>query len=185
MSDSSTDVTLSRGMDYLQRSISISLLRWSITIITVLLATRYALAGLWLWTLLTLLLGIFWWIEIQQHRFWASHILLIGFLIIMLGGVHRGFGAWWGVCGFLLLLSAWDLHHFIFRLEFAKDDTHAYHMERHHLQRLGMVNVVAVVCTGVAITLRMRLNFGLVLFLTTLAVVCLSRFIKYLRQESQ
>jgi hypothetical protein len=86
------------------------------------LAVRYALAGFWLWAVLSILLGLLWWLEIRQHQSRSVHWLLIGFLGIALTGLHIGLGAGWMLCSIIVSLSTWNLHHFSNRFQFAQQN---------------------------------------------------------------
>jgi len=161
------------------------LFSWCLILTTGLLTTRYLLADLWLWAILALLLGIFWWVEYREKHVAISHVIVIGIIAVIIEGLQLGFEPLWSLLTVLLLLAAWDLHHFTIRLAFARNPKSVCDLEQQHLRRLALVNAIGFVCAGIAITVRFRLNFGLLLLLTALAVVCLSRFIRHLSQESE
>ncbi len=53
-----------------------------------------------------------------------------------------------------------------------------------HLRKLLIVNCLGLVLAGVALTIKIEIDFGAVLLLAAVAIVCLSRFIDSLRRES-
>jgi hypothetical protein len=57
-------------------------------------------------------------------------------------------------------------------------------LEHAHLRRLLIVNCLGLVLTGIALTIKIEIGFGIVLLLTAVAIVCLSYFISSLRRES-
>jgi hypothetical protein len=157
----------------------------SLTLATAFIAGRYLLTGLWLWALLALLIGIFWYVEARNKRNSMANITLAGMVVLVIEGLQFGFEPFWALLTILLLLATWDLQHFNFRLEFAKDDQLARQIEQQHLQRLVLTSMLGLGCAGAALLIHFRLSFGLILFLSAIVIVCLSRFIRHVRQESE
>lgn len=163
---------------------AVHLFIWSLTLATALIAGRYLLTGLWLRALLALLIGIFWYVEARNKRNAMANVTLAGMAVLVIEGLQFGFEPFWALLSVLLLLAAWDLQYFTFRLEFAKDDHRARQMEQRHLQRLALASMLGLGCAGAALLIHFRLSFGIILFLSAIVIVCLSRFIRHLRQES-
>lgn len=99
-------------------------------------------------------------------------------------GLRMGLRAGWVLCSLIASLSTWDLHHFCNRLQFTKQDKAAEALIYNHIRRLLIVDGFACVSGGLALGMRFDLSFGLILFLAALAIVCLCRFVRLFRQES-
>lgn len=155
----------------------------SIGIATVPLVAAYVLTGLWIESLLVLAFGGLWLYSVQQERAGAS-LFLIGFIGFAVWGVRMNFPAILMLISVIAALSAWDIQHFMARLKFAPKNADMPPLERRHLRRLLMVDAIGFVLAGAAMTITIKINFGVLLFLTALAVVSLSRFISFLRNES-
>ncbi len=156
----------------------------SIVLATGSLALGYALVGLWLWAVLIILLGMLWLQEIRQNRDWPASMFLIGFIGLAERGVWIGLGAWWMLLGVVASLSAWDLNHFLYRLQFAQKSKLMKQLEFCHLRRLLIVNGLGLGLAGLALMFHITIGFGTTLFLTALAIVCLSQFIRWSRHEN-
>jgi len=104
--------------------------------------------------------------------------------------VAAAVGAWldlrplYLVISLIAALSAWDLDHFWRELR------HSDHTERkraltwRHLRRLWIVDGIGLLCSAVALQVRIELSFGVAIVLGLLALVGLSRTIGLLGRET-
>ncbi len=92
-------------------------------------------------------------------------------------GLWQGLSAWLALIGMLLALAAWDMGRFIRRQVLALNDDAAARMERTHLIRLGQALGGGLLLGGMALLVRIPLDFGLALVVGIIAVVALSRLV--------
>jgi hypothetical protein len=111
----------------------------------------------------------------------------VGFVLaagMAAAGLLLGVGAGWMLLAVVAALSAWDLDAFVRRLKDAARVVDRDALERQHLLRLLMVDGLGLGLAAVALGVRVRLGFGLVILLGILAILGLSRVISLLRHES-
>ncbi|GAK58068.1 hypothetical protein U27_05041 [Candidatus Vecturithrix granuli] len=154
------------------------LLRYAIVLAAGSLTLGCLLSGLWAGVFLSALLGALWWVEVPRTREWTGTLLFLGYVLIAAVGVKWKVGIGWLLFGVLWSLSAWDLQHFEHRLRFAEQQA-VPALERAHLRRLISVNVLSVVLTIVALTLRVKIGFGVLLLLTAMIIVSLNQFYRH------
>ena len=94
-----------------------------------------------------------------------------------------GVGVGWMLVGVVAALSAWDLDHFVQRLNGVGRVTKVRDLEQRHLQRLLIVDVSGLMLSVVA--LGIKVEFGLVtaMLLGLLVILGLSRMVGFLRRE--
>jgi len=102
---------------------------------------------------------------------------LLIFTGIAAWGLWQGLSAWVALVGVLLALAAWDMGRFIRRQALALNDAAAARMERTHLIRLGQALGGGLLLGGLALLVRIPLDFGLALVISIIAVVALSRLV--------
>ena len=156
----------------------------TIGLATGVLALNYALSGLWSGMLLILALGLLW--LIGQGRGWggvasATFVVFVGAAVI---GLWLGLAAIWMLLGVVAVLTAWDLDRFAGRLRDVGQVEGVQALERHHLQRLVVVDGLGLLLAAVALRIEINLSFGVTFLLGLLAVLGLSRVIGTLRSAS-
>lgn len=159
-------------------TLTLRLLRYAIVLAAGSLALGYLLDGLWLGAFFSMLLGVLWWIELPQAREWTGTLLFLGFVLLAALGVRWPVGIGWLLFGIIWSLSAWDLQHFEHRLRFAEQQALPT-LERAHLRRLLSVDVLSVVLIVIALTLPVKIGFGVLLLLTAITIVSLSQFYRH------
>jgi hypothetical protein len=102
---------------------------------------------------------------------------LLVFIFITAWGLWQGLSPWVALVGVLLALGAWDMGRFIRRKALALNDETAARMERTHLIRLGQALGGGLLLGGLALLVRIPLDFGLALVIGIIAVVALSRLV--------
>ncbi len=165
-------------------TLTLRLLSFSIVLAAGTMALGYAVSRLWLWAFLNIMVGVLWFLGTWKNWDWPATVFLICFVGTAVRGIWGGIGAGWMLIGLVAALSAWDLNHFFHRLQLAQKDDVIKELEYGHLRRLLIVDCLGVLLAGVALIVKIKAGFGVILFLTAVAIVCLSRFINLLRRES-
>jgi hypothetical protein len=160
------------------------LLRLSIGLTTGVLALAYALSGLWVAAVVAILLGLLWLALDGQRWSWLASVGLILCVGLAALGFTQRLPPWMLLVGLLAVLTAWDLDDFQSVLESEASVQGAATMQRNHLQRLLVVDLLGLALGLVALQVRTRLTLGVALLLGLLAVLGLSRAIGFLRRES-
>jgi len=157
------------------------LLPLSIGLATGALVLSYAMHGLWAAVFLISPLGLLW--LLGQWRGWRG-LASVTFVVFVGAAVV---GLWLDVPETLMLLAvvaaltAWDLDHFARRLRVVERVEGAQSLERHHLQRLFIVDGLGVVLSAAALGFEVKLSFGAAFLLGLLMVLAVSRAIGSLR----
>lgn len=171
----STTKTQHFSLTYNIMALTRRLLRYAIMLTAGSLALGYLLSGLWPGVLFSVLIGMLWRFESSQARKWTSTLLFVGVVLLAGVGVQWQVSIGWLLFGVIWSLSAWDLQHFEHRLRFAEPQV-APILERAHLRRLLVVDVLSMTLTIIALTLPVKLGFGTLLLFTAIMIVSLSQF---------
>lgn len=150
------------------------------------LALVYGLGGLWIGALCSAVLGILWLASARRWARTASAGLILSTVLCAFGLTQGLAPAGMLVC-LVAALTAWDLDDFHRLLESKATVVHAGQLQRQHLQRLVVVNLLGLVLGLVALNIGAyapRLTLGLAVLLGLLAILGLSRAISFLRRES-
>jgi hypothetical protein len=156
----------------------------SIILATLSLATGYALAGFWAFTIFVIGAGLLW-----LSALWRGWRLVISLSIIMVVGT-AALGTWlevsagWLLFGVVATLAGWDLDDFSYRFGRTERGQGYATLQRIHLQRLAIVAGLGLLLGGIALSFELRLNMWWGLFLGALVVIGLSQAIGRLRRES-
>lgn len=148
------------------------------------LAGAYAEAGLWIPAALIVSLGVPAMVAQRADKAWVSSLTTV--LLASAAAV----GAWLELQGWLLLigliaaLSVWDLDAFARRLSSVDAVDQEQALKRRHLERLLIVDALGLLLGISALTVQIRLSFGLALVLALIALVGLSRAVGFLERGS-
>ncbi len=156
----------------------------SVLLTVVLLSVAYLQVFAWPTLLAPVALGVIWVAGHQLKRFWVRHLAFVGFLMLVVIAGSRGLNAALTLAGLLTSLMAWNLAGFVQRMRAASRIEGAARLERMYLLRLGLVLFVGGVLAGLALTVRITLNFGVAFFLAILVVIGASQAVSHLRRES-
>lgn len=159
-------------------TLTFRLVRYAIVLAAGSLGLGCLLSGFWPGVLLSALFGALWWVEIPRAREWTGTLLFLGYVLLAAVSVKWQVNIGWPLFGVLWSLSAWDLQHFEHRLRFAEPQA-VPALERAHLRRLLSVNALSVALGIIALTLHVKIGFGLLLLLTALIIVSLSQFYRH------
>ncbi len=148
------------------------------------MAGAYAEAGLWTPAALIVSLGLPVMLTQRTDKAWVASLTAV--LLASAAAV----GAWLELQGWLLLigliaaLSAWDLDAFARQLRSVDAVEKEQALKHRHLQRLLIVDALALLLGVSALTVQIRLSFGLALVLALIALVGLSRALGFLGRGS-
>jgi len=165
-------------------SVTSVLARISVIVAMAALALGYGLGDVWIGVGPVLAVGVLWLIGLRPGWGWIASPGLVLWTAAAAVGLWAGLGAGWMLVGVVAALSAWDLDHFTRRLGAAGRVEQAVAMERAHLVRLLAVDAVGLALGGLALTVHVRLGFGIALILALVAVWGLSRAVRFLQNES-
>lgn len=159
---------------------------WYISLgcVTFALVIGYAIGGLWIWTLPILGLAVLWLVGQRRGLKWVASVdfsLFVGFAVI---GIWQELSFALMLLGMIAALAAWDMDYFQQRLEDVERVSQREVLERKYLQRLLIIEVSGAILTFTAVSLTVTFSFGSALLLGLLAVIGLSRTIRFLRHES-
>jgi hypothetical protein len=163
---------------------SLRLVLPSIGLATVALGVGYAQAGMGTRTLLLAAFVLPWLLGRWPRLAWMPSAGLGLYVAAAVVGLWLDAGAGWMLLAVIIALTAWDLDHFSRRQTHAARVEGQRDMERHHLQRLLAIDLVAGLLAALALGVRVQLAFGAVLVLGLLSVFGLSRAIRCLRRAS-
>lgn len=148
-------------------------------------ALGFGLQGLWVDMLVSLamtVLALF--AEARLRRRPLAGITFAAFSLLGVVGLLRGLPGLAGLVIFGAALVAWDLHHFVRRLQQVDRVEAPGELVRAHVQRLFVVVGLGLVAGGLA--LYVRIDFGLtgIALLSLVLVFSLSRVVRHLRRDS-
>ncbi len=144
----------------------------------------YVLAGKLAFAFVLLLLGLCWWVGVYRRRSWLGDLCASGILLMVMAGKLSDLSSIWLLVGVLAVLAAWDMDHFRQRYYQAERVEGEAELEWRHLGRLALVLGIGGGMAGLALVVRLRLNFAVVVLLTLLVAIGLSRLVMRLRRQS-
>jgi hypothetical protein len=160
------------------------LLFFSVVLATALLALGYGFAEWWTWALPIAGVGVLWLLCLWRRVAFASSVGLVLSAGVAAAGLLLEVGAGWMLGGLVAALSAWDLDAFLTRVEGIAWVEGQRDLERRHLVRLLIVDVLGLMLAVVALQIEIRFTFGVAVLLGLLAIVGLSRAIGFVNRES-
>jgi hypothetical protein len=156
----------------------------SILLGTASLAMGYGQAGATAYSRWFLVLAALWLLAHFRKYYWFSSIALLITVVAAAYGVWREYPTVWMLLGAVGGLLGWDLSDFARRLSYAApmDDTRS--MERHHLERVGIIAVLGAGLALLSVYIHInRLAFEVAVGLLLLAALGLTRLVIGLRKS--
>ena len=152
----------------------------------IILLISFSLEGFWQWALVFILAGLLWWYaERQRGWHWASSVGMIVFSGAAASGYWLGMQLLAMLAVVILALSTWDLDAFNERLARSTPDNSTKVLVRGHLQRLIIVNVIAIVLAAFSLTVKLKFNFVIAFLLGLILALGLNRLLVRLSQNNQ
>lgn len=149
------------------------------------MALGYGLAGWWAMAAALIALGGLWF---GAQR--SSDRAIEGTLLVIFCGA-AGIGFWMGVPGIPMLvgvvgsLGAWDLAHFLRRINSVERVDFETGLGREHVRRLILIEAVALLTGLFALTAQARIPFWWEALLALLAVIGISRIVAFIRKQTE
>jgi hypothetical protein len=103
------------------------------------LGAGYALAGHWIWVMVTGFIGLLWLAGAWRGQRWTSTLGLSFFTVAAAIGIMLRFPSVWLLSSLVAALVAWDLDYFMQDLSQVKDIRDETALIKGHLWRLGIV----------------------------------------------
>jgi hypothetical protein len=147
------------------------------------LALGFALTDLWVGTVAVLAAGGLWLLGQWRGLGWTSSALLVLQTAAAAVATLSAVGDGWSVLGLVAALVAWDLDQFSQRMGTAGRVDDAAGLERRHIRCVLIVAGIGSLLGIVALSLQVRLSFGLALLLAVMMMLCLSLVIGFLRRQ--
>jgi hypothetical protein len=146
------------------------------------LAAGYALAGSWLGGVVAFIWAGLWVISIVRQTFNFASLALIGYSILIINAHAVGVGAVWLLLTLIGALAGWDLEYLLVRLLDVEDEAVADQIAATHNRKLGVTLALGLAVAGITLGIRYQISFWLVLVISILAILGVTRFIALVRQ---
>ncbi len=114
---------------------------------------------------------------------WVASVGLIFFVIAAARGIFMDISTGWLLLSVVATLAAWDLDYFVRRFRHVGRVEKPHDLEQRHLKRLMSVAALGLLLGGVAIVVKVQLNFGWILFWGIVLILGMSRLIGLLNRE--
>ncbi len=162
----------------------VDLLSWICLGFAVLILAASSLwIGYWQLAFFALVMLFIWVWGIHWKRHWAVASSLIGFGLVLAAGEWVGLWIGWSVVSLVLLLAAWDLQWFAWRIAAAESIGREKNFVRFHKIRLAMVVVSGLFLAGITLFIHLKFNFWIVVFLGLFVILSFQRWIVISRRS--
>lgn len=149
------------------------------------LSIGYASRGLGMCSLGLVLLGAVWLATQQRKTYGFEGLMLFAFVLSAGVGFYFNVPAWLMLVAVIASLGAWDLYHFLMRLNRAERVEFNSGLGREHLRRLVLVELAGLVAGLATLTFQLQLGFWWDALFVFLVVVGLSMLIRRIRKETE
>ena len=160
----------------------------SVMFLSILLSSAALLAGNVLakdsiWAGVTVLAGFIWLWAAWKGVKPAAAVILLLYAFCAGIGILRLMNPHWALAGLILALVSWDLFHFYWRWERTKNQQGSAVLARRHLTRLAVVCLIGLSTAELALLIRTRIGFGLLVFVGVVAVVMVGWVVNLVRRQ--
>jgi len=138
----------------------------------------------WALLFLPLVLGLGWWLGARTNHRWLVAAVMLVFSMAVVGVFLGGFSPLWLAFSSAVMLIAWDLQFFAWRLTAAGKVENEQQLIARHLRRLASLSIAGLLLVLATTFLRFRLGFEIVLLLGVLAILGLRQGI-YLASQAE
>jgi hypothetical protein len=126
------------------------------------------------------------WLVMQQRKSWGwEGIMLLGFVVSAGVGFYLGLPAWLMLISVVTAMGAWDLYHFLMRLNGAEVVEYSSGLGREHMRRLGLVELVGMLLGLAALTFHLVVPFWWEALLAIFVIIGISILIRRIRKETE
>ncbi|MBE0696670.1 MAG: hypothetical protein IH586_07085 [Anaerolineaceae bacterium] len=149
------------------------------------LSIGYAAVGWGLFSLGLVFLGVTW-LAMQQRKSWgAEGMMLFAFVVSAGVGIYLNLPGWLMLLAVVASLGAWDLYHFLMRLNRAEHVEYSSGLGREHLRRLGLVELGGMLAGLIGLNFRLAVTFWWEVCFSILVVIGISVIIARIRKETE
>ena len=150
---------------------------------TFLIVLSYATNQFWIASLLIATLGIFWMVGYLKDWKCQASVMFTLFIGASAIGLWLNLPQWLILLSMVGVISAWDLDHFTQRLRYAGLVEERFNLEKYHIKRLFIVNLLSLLLSVIAFNVEVKLGFGAILLLGMIAVLGLNQVIFFFKRE--
>ena len=161
------------------------LLLISIGLSTFLMVLNYAINQFWIASFLIAILGIFWIVGSARGWKWQPSVMITLFIGASVIGLWLKLSQWLILFSMVGAISAWVLDHFTQRMRNAGLVVERPDLEKYHIKRLFIVNVLGILLSFITLNVEIKLGFGAMLLLGFVAVLCLNQVIIFLKGKAR
>ena len=140
--------------------------------------------GYWPLSLVILALLTFWVLGFRWSWGWAITSCMVGFNLTVAVGFWMDIEYVWLVFSMILLLAAWDLQCFAWRLGAAERIKGEKELINSHIKRLLIIMGVGLLLVGTALWMQVRISFGIAVFLGLLVILAMRQLISIAMQSN-
>ena len=156
----------------------VKLLTWvSLGLAAVILIVGCLLIGYWHLALLTVAWLMLWGWGVHRKRQWLVTASLTGFCLELAAGEWLGLRMGWSVIGIVLVLVAWDLQWFAWRIMKAEQIIGEKEMVQSHLIRIVVLVSAGMILAGTAMSIHIEFSIGVAILLGLLVVLGLRQWL--------
>jgi hypothetical protein len=119
----------------------------------------------------------------QRNGSGLEGVLLYLFFIAGAVGLWVGIPGWFSLIAAVATLGAWDLDHFLQRLNAVERVEFESGLGREHLRRLGMVEGLGLLVGLLALTSHLTISFWWEALLLLLAIIGIRQLILFVRKQ--
>lgn len=154
-----------------------------VLVATIGLMAGYALLGEWRIVPVFLLVLALWLFAQMRGAGTFGGIFLFFLLLASVVAIFMGVPGWLALLSAVAALGAWDLDHFLRRLNAVERVAFETGLGRAHLLRLALVEGIGLLAGLLALSVSLRLPFWWEVLLVVLAMIGLSRLIEFTRAQ--
>jgi hypothetical protein len=171
-------------MEALNNTLTYKVFRVSILISSIMLALAYVLNGFFLLAGLFLILGTMWLLDNRRRRHHLPSLVLIVFTLFCILGYWLQLSMPVLVLALSAAIAAWDMDHFIQRIQAQPPLREFDRLQRHHIKQLVIVIGIGIVIAQTVLLIQITLNFWIIFVIALLVTVSLTRVLMMIRSGS-
>jgi len=154
-----------------------------LTISTGCLVAGYVIAGYWLILPVLCVMPLFWIYTKSRSVFWSASSLLLIYIVLAAIGIIAGIPMMLMIIGCTTALASWDLTQLKQSiLENARLKT-GTSFEKYHLRSLALSLSAGIVLSFASVYINLQLPFGVIVFLTLLAISGLTYSVQFMKKR--